>query len=107
MAPLLPPKISSLQRTKDRKGKQDADDGNLRRSKRQSLEANVALRIFCGEENSEKLHEYATRNGEIFLRTMASQMDGNEMPTKLSSGDLVANEAKYHFSCLTKYRNRR
>ena len=37
---------------------------------------------------------------------MASEMDDNEMLTKLSSGGLVANEAKYHFSCLTKYRYR-
>ena len=40
------------------------------------------------------------------LRTMASEMDDNEMFTKLSTGDLVAIEAKYHFSCLTKHRNR-
>ena len=66
----------------------------------------MALCIFCGEQNSEKLHEYATRNAKVFLRTMASEMDDNEMLTKLSSGDLVAIEAKYHFSCLTKFRNR-
>ena len=60
----------------------------------------MAFCIFCGEKNSEKLHEYATRNAEVFLRTMASEMDDNEMRTKLSSWD------KYHFSCLTKYRNR-
>ena len=53
--------------------------------------------MFCGEQNSEKLHEYTTRNAEVFLRTMAREMDDNEMFMKLSSGDLVAIEAKYHF----------
>ena len=97
---------SRLQQAKDRKRKQDEDEGNLRCLKRQSLEANMPLCIFCGEQNSEKLHEYATRNAEVFLRAMASEMDDNEMLMKLSSGDLVPIEAKYHFSCLTKYRNR-
>ena len=60
---------SRLQRAKDRKRKKDADDGNLRRSKSQSLEANMALCIFCREQNSEKLHEYATRNAEVFFGT--------------------------------------
>ena len=107
MASLLPPKIYCFETPagKRQKKKQDEDEGNLRRSKRQSLEANMALCIFCGEQNSEKLHEYATRNAEVFLRTMAREMDDNEMFTKLSSGDLFAIEAKYHFSCLTKYRH--
>ena len=96
---------SRLQQAKDRKRKQDEDEGNLRCLKRQSLEANMPLCIFCGKQNSEKLHYYATRNAEVFLRTMASEMGHNEMFAKLSSGDLVATEAKYHFSCLTKYRN--
>ena len=86
---------SSGQKTEKRK--QEADDGNLRRSRRQSLEANMALCISCGEQNSEKLDEYATRNAEVFSRTMASEMDDNEKLAKLSSGDLVAIEAKYYF----------
>ena len=58
----------------------------------------MTLCIFCGEKSSEiKLHEYATGNAEVFLRTVASEMDDNEMLTKLSSGHLVAIEAKYHF----------
>ena len=66
----------------------------------------MALCIFCGEQISEKLHEYATRNAEVSLRKMAREMDDNETFTKLSSGDIVAIEAKYHFACLTKYRHR-
>ena len=64
------------------------------------------LCIFCGEQNSGKLYEYTTGNAEVFLRTVVSEMDDNEMLTKLSSGGLVAIETKYHFFCLTKYRNR-
>ena len=37
---------------------------------------------------------------------MAENMEDTEMIARISSGDLVALEAKYHFQCLTKYRNR-
>ena len=53
--------VSRLHRAKDRKRKQDADD-------------------------SEKLHEYATRHAKVFLRTMASEMDDSEMLTKYQVG---------------------
>ena len=33
-------------------------------------------------------------------------MQDNALLTKISGGDLVAIEAKYHFSCLSEYRNR-
>ena len=50
-------------------------------------------------------HEYSTRNAEISLRAMANDMQDNALLTKISGGDLVAIEAKYHFSCLSEYRN--
>ena len=36
---------------------------------------------------------------------MATAMGDRDLLLKLSEGDLVAIEAKYHFSCLSKYRN--
>ncbi len=37
---------------------------------------------------------------------MATEMNDTSLLVKLADGDLVAIEAKYHFACLTKYRNR-
>ena len=37
---------------------------------------------------------------------MVNDMQDNALLTKISGGDLVAIEAKYHFSCLSEYRNR-
>ena len=37
---------------------------------------------------------------------MANDMQDNALLTEISGGDLVAVEAKYHFSCLSEYRNR-
>ena len=65
----------------------------------------MALCIFCGEKNQEELHDYSTENAELSLRTMASDMNNHDLITKLSGGDFVAIEAKYHFLCITKYRN--
>ena len=97
---------SRLQRAKDRKRKQDGNDDNVRRSKCQSIETNMALCILCGEKNQEELHDYSTENAEPSLHTMASDMNDHDLLTKLSGGDFVAIEAKYHFPCITKYRNR-
>ena len=37
---------------------------------------------------------------------MAIEMSDRELLVKISGGDLIALEAKYHLSCLTIYRNR-
>ncbi len=37
---------------------------------------------------------------------MATEMNDTDLLVKMADGDLVAIEAKYHFACLTKYRNR-
>jgi len=37
---------------------------------------------------------------------MATDINYMEMLIKISGSDLVALEAKYHFHCLSKYRNR-
>ena len=96
---------AKVDRIKERKRKQSTDTSE-RRSNRKLLETDDALCIFCGKVSSEKLHEYSTRNAEISLRAMANDMQDNALLTKISGGDLVAIEAKYHFSCLSEYRNR-
>ncbi|MES9881369.1 MAG: hypothetical protein ABW185_10860, partial [Sedimenticola sp.] len=37
---------------------------------------------------------------------MVEEMEDTEIHSKIVGGDLVATEAKYHLSCLTKYRNK-
>ena len=97
---------AKVDRIKERKRKQSTDTSSERCSKRKLLETGNALCIFCGKVSSEKLHEYSTRNAEISLRAMANGMQDNALLTKISGGDLVAIETKYHFSCLLEYRNR-
>ena len=97
---------AKVDRIKARKRKQSTDTSSERHSKRKLLETDNALCIFCGKVSSGKLHEYSTRNAEISLRAMANDMQDNALLTKISGGDLVAIEAKYHFSCLSEYRNR-
>ena len=40
------------------------------------------------------------------LRKMAIEMQDAVMLSKISGGDLVAIEAKYHLNCLVSYRNK-
>ena len=40
------------------------------------------------------------------LRQMATEMQDTSLISRISGGDLVAIEAKYHRSCLTAYKNR-
>ena len=100
--------ITSLpkQKLKERKRKQSTDTSSERRSKRKLSETDSALCIFCGKVSSEKLHEYSTRNAEISLTAMTNDMQDNALLAKISGGDLVVIEAKYHFFCLSEYRNR-
>ena len=51
---------------------------------------------------SEHLHDFTTFNSDVSVNVMATQMN---LLGKLAGGDLVALEAKHHFTCLTKYRN--
>ena len=62
--------------------------------------------MFCEEKKAESLHEYTTVNTDKSLRRMATEMLDTEILAKISGGDLVAIEAKYHVSCLVKYRNK-
>ena len=45
--------------------------------------------------------EYSIDNAEANLRRMATDSHDTDMLTKISGGELVAIEAKYHFTCLS------
>ncbi len=55
---------------------------------------------------TEQLHEVTTLNVDKSVKGMATEMSDHEFLAKVSSGDLIALEAKYNLNCLTMYRNR-
>ena len=56
--------------------------------------------FFCGKSGTETLHEVATFQVDTRVRKCAAQVGDNELMAKLSMGDMVALEAKYHSKCL-------
>lgn len=62
--------------------------------------------FFCSDAGSEKLNVVATKQMDANVRKYAIQLEDTELPAKLSSGDVIALEAKYHLTCLTKLYNR-
>ena len=101
---------SKLERAITKKRKLSLSDeadasSSFRHSKRQTSKISNLLCIFC-EDGGSGLHEYATFKAGQSLQAMATEMQDTKLLSKVLCGDLVANEAKYHLSCLTKYRNK-
>ena len=40
------------------------------------------------------------------IRRMATELQNSLLLARISSGDLVATEAKYHFNCLSAFKNK-
>ena len=99
---------SKLQRVRNRKRKFEANTTHEdhERSQLKRRPPQFQLCLFCEEIKSEKLHEYTTVNADKALRSMATEMLDTEILAKISGGDLVSIEAKYHVLCLVKYRNK-
>ena len=90
------------------KKRKDPERESLQRRtsrRRTSVTPTISNCIFCATDTG-TLINYATKCAEKSLRMMATEMDDTEILEQISSGDLVALEAKYHFICLTKYRNK-
>ena len=63
--------------------------------------------IFCEQEHEiEQLSSVQTFEQDSNIRTMATDLQDVEIMARISGGDLIAIEAKYHLSFLTKLRNR-
>ena len=61
--------------------------------------------IFCdGTEGN--LHEGATWGLDGSLKDMATSLHDTVVLAKQCTGDIIANEIKYHLHCLTSFRNR-
>ena len=63
--------------------------------------------FFCdNRDGSEILHECRTLYLDMRVRKLAQDMMDTKLLNKLSEGDMVAIEAKYHGSCLVKLYNK-
>ena len=72
---------------------------------RKKLERNKDLYISCEMSTSEQIHKFTTFNANKSVSQMATEMGDMDLLVKLSVGDLVAIEAKYHLNRLLRYRN--
>ena len=62
--------------------------------------------FFCQNHNNENLHNASTFQLDSRVRSIAIQLQDKTLLAKLSSGDMVALEAKYHATCLVSLYNR-
>lgn len=81
----------------------NALDLEERKSKRQSAVLRNAC-MFCEAEGPNKLHQVLTLEVDNNVRKMATQLQDKRLIAKLSEGDLVATEAKYHANCMLAFR---
>lgn len=83
-------------------------DATVTRAKRQAVINTAETCIFCNrsEENG-KLHSFTSMNANTEIRRMAAKLEDFDLLGRISGGDLIAIEAKYHLNpCLTSFRNR-
>ena len=86
-------------------GKCDASE-NAKKSKRGDTKMDAGCCFFCGEIGSAPLHEFTTMEADQRVREAALATNDGKLMAKLSVGDLVAQEAKYHNACKTSLHNR-
>ena len=75
---------------------------------RKSLECSVSKStcFFCDKlASDEPLHNVTTFSLDNRVRQIAMDLQDQKLLAKLSAGDMVAQEAKYHKSCLTSLNN--
>ena len=64
------------------------------------------LCFFCDKDaGTEELHEAATFQLDANLKRAAEELQDLSLISKLSAGDMIAQEAKYHKNCLTALYN--
>ena len=104
---------TKLKRAEKRALKREREDleviATCKRSRSRSVESSVLrdLCFFCGQPPGDSvLHEAATFQIDERVRTCAKLLQDTELIAKLSAGDMVALEAKYHTKCLVGLYNR-
>ena len=71
-----------------------------------SVTDNENLCFFCEKEIDKADRKAMTKNIYERLKTCATLLQDTKLLAKLSAGDLVAQEVKYHLICLTSVYNR-
>lgn len=66
---------------------------------------NDARMLFCGDESGDH-HEASTFMIDRRVRECALELQDTVLLAKLSAGDLISQEAKYHTTCLINLYNR-
>jgi hypothetical protein len=79
---------------------QTSAEKRLRRQSRDKL-----LCLFCQQDDG-LLHEINTLEHDENLKKMAKELNDTELIARMTGGDLIALDGKYHLHCLTLLRNR-
>ena len=102
---------TKLQRAAKRKASPAGNiDAPLKYTRRSSVQISAETEqcFFCGKpaQASESLHHASTFGLDARVRQCALQLQDQSLLAKLSTGDLIALEAKYHVKCLVSLYNR-
>ena len=96
-------KLDRVQKRERVVSSETRDADKKRRRQREPQDKSTC--IFC-RESSENLHEFNTIKAGNNIRVMATDLQENEILTRIEGGDLIALDATYHLACLTVLRNR-
>ena len=105
-------KFSSSKLKKAQKRKSPPSDGyenpHLKSNKRHKVvESDENRCLFCGEGNKlGVLHGFSTIEADSNLCRIFTDLQDLKLLAKISGGDLIAIEGKYHMKCLTNLRNK-
>ena len=107
--------LSKLKKAQERAGRKLSDDNRTDEEerpapkcrKRQSVSEERSQCLFClGGDDGEKLHCFSALETDRSIRQMALELEEFELLGRMSEGDLIAIEAKYHLKCLIYLKNR-
>ncbi len=100
-----PSKLLRLQKRK--LSCESVSEQHQRKSKRQKTSCNPDQEscIFCSEVSG-TLHNCATMRLDHDIRKMATELQDSLLLARISGGDLITIEAKYHLNCLSTFKNK-
>ncbi|CAG2257301.1 unnamed protein product [Mytilus edulis] len=101
---------TKLNRAEKRTSRESIDEATTSKKTRHSFSvqstSNPSVCFFCNENGQEALHESSTFGQDTRVRECAVKLNDTLLLAKLSAGDLIAQEAKYHSKCLVSLYNR-
>ena len=86
---------------------QDQDSHQNKKARNSVAMQQKMLCFFCDKDTgTEELHEEATFQLDANVKRAAEELQDLSLISKLSAGDMIAQEAKYHKNCLTALYNK-